>query len=242
MVEPASHRSSSSHGQQSPKYDVVDTARRDGELLSGVGNFQDAVSGVHGLATSDAAKAFEDVDEHEHLMRNHDTEASTLRSISPLGNTTLEQSDPISQTKDRPVTWRSLPKKSQLFLLMLARCAEPLTQTSLQSYMYYQLKSFDPDLSESTVASQVGLMQGSFTMAQFITAFLWGKAADSSKIGRKRVLVIGLLGTGVATLGFGFSRTFLTAMIFRSLGGALNGNVGVMRTMISEIVEEKKFA
>jgi hypothetical protein len=29
-------------------------------------------------------------------------------------------------------------------------------------------------------------------------------------------------------------------LVFRMIGGALNGNVGVMRTMISEIVREKK--
>lgn len=29
-------------------------------------------------------------------------------------------------------------------------------------------------------------------------------------------------------------------MIFRTMGGALNGNVGVMRTMVSEIIQEKK--
>ena len=30
--------------------------------------------------------------------------------------------------------------------------------------------------------------------------------------------------------------------MFRAMGGALNGNVGVMRTMISEIIKEKKYA
>jgi hypothetical protein len=29
-------------------------------------------------------------------------------------------------------------------------------------------------------------------------------------------------------------------LVFRMMGGALNGNLGVMRTMISEIVREKK--
>jgi hypothetical protein len=29
-------------------------------------------------------------------------------------------------------------------------------------------------------------------------------------------------------------------LVFRMIGGALNGNVGIMRTMISEIVREKK--
>ena len=41
-------------------------------------------------------------------------------------------------------------------------------------------------------------------------------------------------------MGFGFSRTFPQAIFCRTLGGALNGNIGVMRTMVSEIVQEKK--
>lgn len=44
----------------------------------------------------------------------------------------------------------------------------------------------------------------------------------------------------ISVLGFGFSKKFYQAMFFRTIGGALNGNVGVMRTMISEIVREKK--
>ena len=46
--------------------------------------------------------------------------------------------------------------------------------------------------------------------------------------------------TVLSCIGFGFSKTFWQAMIFRTMGGALNGNVGVMRTMVSEIVQEKK--
>jgi len=45
----------------------------------------------------------------------------------------------------------------------------------------------------------------------------------------------------ISCLGFGFSTSFLQAIICRTLGGALNGNVGVMRTMISEIIKEKKY-
>jgi MFS family permease len=48
--------------------------------------------------------------------------------------------------------------------------------------------------------------------------------------------------TAISVLGFGFSKSFYQAMFFRTVGGALNGNVGVMRTMISEIVREKKWA
>ena len=139
-----------------------------------------------------------------------------------------------------PVLWSDLPHKGQLTILTLARLLEPLTQTSLQAYMYYQLKSFNPSLPASTIASQAGMLQGSFTAAQFLTAIFWGRAADADWGGRKKVLLIGLLGTCISVVGFGFSRSFAQAAIFRTLGGALNGNMAVLKTMISEIVKEKK--
>ncbi|KAJ5175153.1 uncharacterized protein N7482_001030 [Penicillium canariense] len=143
--------------------------------------------------------------------------------------------------KEKPVTWSSLPKKGQLALLTMARLSEPLTQTSLQAYMFYQLKSFDPSLPNSTISAQAGIMQGSFTAAQFLTAVWWGRLADADWMGRKRVLLIGLLGTCISCLGFGFSRSFATAVVFRTIGGVLNSNVGVMRTLIAEIIVEKKY-
>ncbi|KAJ5675483.1 hypothetical protein N7462_008380 [Penicillium macrosclerotiorum] len=142
---------------------------------------------------------------------------------------------------EKPVTWSSLPRKGQLAILTFARLSEPLTQTSLQAYMFYQLKSFDPSLPDSTISAQAGILQGSFTAAQFLTAVWWGRLADAEWMGRKRVLLIGLLGTCISCLGFGFSKSFVTAAIFRTLGGVLNSNVGVMRTLIAEIIAEKKY-
>ncbi|KAB5515265.1 major facilitator superfamily domain-containing protein [Coniochaeta sp. 2T2.1] len=139
------------------------------------------------------------------------------------------------------VGWQDLPRKKQLVVITLARLSEPLVQTSLQSYMYYQLKWFDSTLPDSVISSQAGVLTASFTAAQFLTAMLWGRVADSSWFGRKTVLMIGLGGTMLSCLGFGFSTTFWQALFFRSLGGITNGNVGVMRTMISEIVREKKY-
>jgi len=151
------------------------------------------------------------------------------------------QPPPVHAVDDKPVTWGSLPRKGQLAVMTLARLSEPLTQTSLGAYVFYQLKSFDPSLSDSQISYQAGVLQASFTAAQFVTAVLWGRAADTDWIGRKRVLLIGLWGTCLSVLGFGFSRSFVQAAVFRTIGGALNGNIGVMRTMISEIVKEKKY-
>ena len=151
---------------------------------------------------------------------------------------------PVSESqkeKKETVSWRDLPRKKQLVVITLTRLSEPLVQTSLQAYMFYQLKWFDPSLSDSVISSQAGVLHASFTAAQLLTAMMWGRVADSSRFGRKKVILIGLTGTMISCLGFGFSKTFWQALFFRCLGGVTNGNVGVLRTMISEIVREKKY-
>ncbi|KAE9972685.1 hypothetical protein BLS_003927 [Venturia inaequalis] len=177
-------------------------------------------------------------DEDDHLL--------TIQTTPPPESNTIPSPLIFEEEQKRPVqkktaTWKSLPRKGQLALLTISRLAEPLTQTSLQSYMFYQLKSFDTSQTDPQISVQAGMLAAAFTAAQFVTAIPWGRAADSEVFGRKRVLIIGLVGTMVSAVGFGFSRGFYTAMFFRTLGGALNGNVGVMRTMISEIIKEKKF-
>lgn len=153
----------------------------------------------------------------------------------------VDDAEQTEVTKKEPISWRSLPRKDQLFVLTLARLSEPLTQTSLSAYVYYQLQSFDRSLPESTISYQAGIIQAAFPGAQFLTAILWGRFSDSEHGGRKRVIWIGLLGTMISMLGFGFSQSFPVAVLFRCLGGALNGNIGVQRTMISEIIKEKKY-
>lgn len=163
-------------------------------------------------------------------------EGQALASTSTLPATEKKKSKKLEE-----VRWRDLPRKDQLTVLVLARLAEPLAQTSMTSYIYFMLQSFDPELPPSSIASQAGLLVGAFTLAQCLTAVWWGKFADLESLGRKRVLLIGLTGMLISTLGVAFSKSFATLLFFRSLGGALNGNVGVMRTMISEIVKEKKY-
>lgn len=143
--------------------------------------------------------------------------------------------------KEAPVTWMSLPRKGQLAVLTFARLSEPLTERSLAAYMFYQLRSFDPSLPDSKIASQGGILTASFAAAQFVTAVWWGQAADTPWIGRKKVLLVGLFGTCISCIGVGFSTSFAQALFFRACAGCLNGNVGVMRTMISEIIQERKY-
>lgn len=146
-----------------------------------------------------------------------DTNVQAAAAVSPVDG--VEQ---VDITKEKPVTWLSLPRKDQLLILTFARLSEPLTQTGLASYMVYQLQSFDPELSDSTIAFQASMIHAAFPAAQFLTAMLWGRFADSENGGRKRVIWIGLLGTMCSMVGFGFSRSFEVAVVFRLLGGMLS--------------------
>ena len=149
--------------------------------------------------------------------------------------------NPVVPARPTPVTWMSLPRKGQLALLGLCRVFDFLQIASLQAYMFYQLKSFDENLSDSDVATQAGILQGAFTAAQFATAIPWGRVADAEWGGRRFVLLVGLIGTAVSCLGVAFSTSFAQAVFWRSFGGAINGTVGIIRTMIAENVKEKKY-
>jgi Na+/melibiose symporter-like transporter len=145
-------------------------------------------------------------------------------------------SQPLLSEKSKPVSWKSLPRKDQLFILTLARLSEPLTQTSLQAYMFYQLRSFSPSAPDSTISYQAGMLQAAFTGAQFCTAVFWGRMADWEHMGRKRVILIGLLGTAVGALGFGFSSSFAVALLWRAIGGGKSFSFLACRTRERQVM------
>lgn len=129
---------------------------------------------------------------------------------------------------EAPATWRTIPHKLQLSILGLCRLVDFLQISSLQTYIFFQLESFDRRLQYSDIAWQAGILQGSFTATQCFTAVLWGRAADAYWCGRKNVLLVGLLATALSCFGIGFSVSFAQALLFRVIGGGLNGTVGIV--------------
>lgn len=77
-----------------------------------------------------------------------------------------------------------------------------------------------------------------FAFAEFTTGMIWGRISD--RVGRKPVLVMGLIGTAISMVCFGFATNLWTAVIARALGGFLNGNVGVLQTTVAELVKKKE--
>ena len=138
-----------------------------------------------------------------------------------------------------PPSWSSIPNKLQLTLICSVRIVDFLQQAAIQAYMFYQLRSFEPEASDTEISFQTGVLQGVFTAAQVFTGILWGRIADSPSFGRKWVLIIGLTGQGLSCVGVAFSRSFTTAVVWRCLGGAVNATVGGARTALAESTEKK---
>ena len=59
--------------------------------------------------------------------------------------------------------------------------------------MFYQLKYFNPSAPDALISTQAGILTGAKTAAQVCTGILWGRVADADWVGRKPVLLIGLL-------------------------------------------------
>ncbi|KAI7870222.1 major facilitator superfamily domain-containing protein [Spinellus fusiger] len=86
---------------------------------------------------------------------------------------------------------------------------------------------------EANVGYYVGLITSSFALAQLISGMPWGMLSD--RIGRRPIILMGMMGTIISILLFGLSNSYTWAILSRSLCGLLNGNIGVLKSMISEI-------
>ena len=103
----------------------------------------------------------------------------------------------------------------------VCRICEPIAFMSIFPYIYYMIVSFHITSDERQIAIYAGMVTSAFAFAEFSTGVLWGRLSD--RIGRKPVLIIGLAGTGLSMLIFGFATSLPVALLARALGGLLNG-------------------
>ncbi|KAF2019629.1 MFS general substrate transporter [Aaosphaeria arxii CBS 175.79] len=123
---------------------------------------------------------------------------------------------------------------TQLFLLALVRVAEPIALTSIFPYAWKLVQHYHVS-SDANAPFFAGILISAFSFAEAITGMYWGALSD--RVGRKPVLIMGCLGTIASLLVFGFASNFWVALAGRILGGLLNGNIGVVQTMVGELVK-----
>lgn len=88
---------------------------------------------------------------------------------------------------------------------------------------------------KNSASFYAGILISSFALSEALTGMFWGSLSD--RVGRKPVLLVGCAGTMISMLMMGFATSFWVALVGRSLGGILNGNIAVIQTMVGELVK-----
>lgn len=90
--------------------------------------------------------------------------------------------------------------------------------------------------SEKEVAQRTGGLASLANLAGAVTSLHWGRYSDRN--GRRPVLLIGNVAAGLSVLVLGLTRSYRTACISRLLGGALNGSLGTLKALISDVCDD----
>jgi len=90
---------------------------------------------------------------------------------------------------------------------------------------------------KNEIAKWVGISSAVPAISQCVMAVAWGAVSD--RLGRKYTILMGLTSTMLFSLMFGFFKTLASLLTARAFLGLMNGNVGIIRTMVAEMVPEK---
>ncbi|KAJ7039673.1 member of major facilitator superfamily multidrug-resistance, DHA1 sub-family [Mycena alexandri] len=129
----------------------------------------------------------------------------------------------------------------QLTIVLILQLAEPLTSNVIYPFAPELIRDIGiTNGDETKVGYYVGILQSLFFLTQALTVLHWSRLSD--RIGRKPVILIGLLGLSASMYCFGLSRTFWGLVLSRCLNGALNGNIGVLKSIIAEMTDSTNIA
>lgn len=96
-----------------------------------------------------------------------------------------------------------------------------------------------PIYAESFGASalEVGLLAASFSLMQFLFMPVWGRLSD--RTGRKPILLMSLLCTGIAFVLFGLAGSLLALFVARILAGIFTANIATAQAYIADVTSHE---
>ena len=127
-----------------------------------------------------------------------------------------------------------------LFLVVLVDMLGLTLVIPFLTYFVQDLASAEGIVDRGSRDFWVGVVIATYSLAQFIFTPILGSLSD--RLGRRPVLMFGLLSNSVFFIVFGLSGSLAMALIARFLAGAGNGNIAVTRAYIGDISEPEDVA
>ncbi|KAI6045952.1 MFS general substrate transporter [Pisolithus marmoratus] len=162
--------------------------------------------------------------------------------VPASSNSEHDERSPLLSNADGRESKKPTPlPKGQIMILMLVALVEPIASQCIYPFINELVSGLDiTGGDERAVGYYAGLIESLFFATQALTVFQWSRISD--QIGRKPVLLVGIFGLSLSILCFGLSRTFTGLVISRCITGALNGNIGVMKSMLGELTDSSNMA
>ena len=130
--------------------------------------------------------------------------------------------------------------KGALLVLFLVTMIDLIGFGIVIPFLTYLVEDLADSQGIVEVGIWVGILMTSYSAAQFLFSPIWGSISD--RIGRRPVLMIGLVGNTVFFTMFGLANTLLIALVARFLAGVFNGNIAVARAYIGDVSTPKQLA
>ena len=130
--------------------------------------------------------------------------------------------------------------KGALLILFLVTMIDMIGFGIVIPFLTYLVEDLATEQDISEIGLWVGLLMTSYSAAQFLFSPIWGSLSD--RIGRRPVLMIGLVGNTVFFTVFGLANTLLMALAARFMAGVFNGNIAVARAYIGDVSTPKQLA
>ena len=130
--------------------------------------------------------------------------------------------------------------KGALLVLFLVTMIDMIGFGIVIPFLTYLVEDLATESDILDIGIWVGLLMTSYSAAQFLFSPIWGGLSD--RIGRRPVLMIGLLGNTVFFTMFGLANTLYMALIARFFAGVFNGNIAVARAYIGDVSTSKQLA
>eukprot|EP01083_Nonionella_stella_P057044 149925_1 len=129
--------------------------------------------------------------------------------------------------------FQQLLTKQRLCAVFFVQLNEAYQITVILPMVVFMVRDFG--INPQHLSIYTSILNATFCFCQFLCCYSWGLLSD--KYGRRIALLSGLIFSAVAIIMFGMSKSFITAMIARSIGGFFNGNLGVIKAYLSDITD-----